>query len=120
MNEIGSVTGKQVFLAFAILVTAVVLIGGAPLLVAGVWGKSLPDTLISNSDKTVSGLIGILGTLVGLSFRRQPGDNAATENVGKAFEAITAAANSTPSTDTPQPVTVVNPSTDPVQTEAVG
>jgi hypothetical protein len=64
--------------------------------------------------------IGILGTLVGLSFRRQPGDNAATENVGKAFEAITAAANSTPSTDTPQPVIVTNPSTDPVQTEAVG
>lgn len=41
----------------------------------------------------------------------------ATENTGKAFEAITAAAQATPATDTPQRVTIDQPDDEPVPVE---
>jgi hypothetical protein len=47
------------------LVGAVVIVSLAPVIVTGIMGKVIPDGLIGVSDKTVTGLIGVLGTVVG-------------------------------------------------------
>jgi hypothetical protein len=51
---------------------AVALVSLAPVVVTGLMGRSVPDALIAVSDKTVTGLIGVLGTLVGIMWQRQP------------------------------------------------
>jgi len=58
--------------AFLALVVAVGLVSLAPVIVTGLMGRSVPDALIAVSDKTVTGLIGVLGTLVGIMWQRQP------------------------------------------------
>ncbi|MBI0474206.1 hypothetical protein D9601_02350 [Sphingomonas sp. MA1305] len=58
--------------AFLALVAAVVLVSIAPIVVTGLMGKVVPDGLIAVSDKTVTGLIGVLGTLVGVMWQSRP------------------------------------------------
>lgn len=60
---------KQVFRLATILIVAIVVIGGAPVIMTGLIGKSIPEALIATSDKTVTGLIGVLGTIAGLIVR---------------------------------------------------
>lgn len=76
--------------AFLAIVSAILIVSLAPVLVTGIVGKSVPDSLIAVSDKTVTGLIGVLGTLVGVMWQRQQGgptpagtkkDPIATEDV---------------------------------------
>lgn len=57
--------------AFVTLVGAILVVSLAPVLVTGIVGKSVPDSLIAVSDKTVTGLIGVLGTLVGVMWQQQ-------------------------------------------------
>lgn len=52
--------------AFLTLVFAVVIVTLAPVIVTGIMGKVVPDSLIAVSDKSITGLIGVLGTLVGV------------------------------------------------------
>lgn len=85
--------------AFLALIFAILVLGLAPVVSAGIMGKNLPDSLIAVSDKTVTGLVGVLGALASMIFRTNRTDQAATENTGKAFEAIAAAAASTPTAD---------------------
>lgn len=47
------------------LLAGVVIVSLAPVVVTGIMGKVIPDGLIGVSDKTVTGLIGVLGTVVG-------------------------------------------------------
>lgn len=82
--------------AFLALIAAILILGLAPIVTAGFMGKTLPDSLIAVSDKTVTGLVGVLGTLAGMIFRLTRADEAATENTGKAFDAIAAASATTP------------------------
>ena len=82
--------------AFLALIGAILILGLAPIVTAGFWGKPLPDALIAVSDKTVTGLVGVLGTLAGMIFRLSRADQAATENTGKLADAIKAAQESPP------------------------
>lgn len=52
--------------AFLALVLAVVIVTLAPVIVTGIMGKVVPDSLVAVSDKSITGLIGVLGTLVGV------------------------------------------------------
>lgn len=65
--------------AFLMLVFAVILVSLAPVIVTGIMGKVIPDSLIAVSDKTVTGLIGVLGTIVGVMWQSRP---KATEPTG--------------------------------------
>lgn len=58
--------------AFLMLVFAVILVSLAPVIVTGIMGKVIPDSLIAVSDKTVTGLIGVLGTIVGVMWQSRP------------------------------------------------
>ncbi len=58
------------------LVVAVIVVSLAPVVVTGIMGKVIPDGLIGVSDKTVTGLIGVLGTVVGW---RAAKDNGAVQ-----------------------------------------
>lgn len=58
--------------AFLALVASVVLVSIAPIIVTGLMGKAVPDGLIAVSDKTITGLIGVLGTLVGVMWQSRP------------------------------------------------
>lgn len=58
--------------AFLALILAVVVVSIAPIVVTGLMGKVVPDGLIAVSDKTVTGLIGVLGTLVGVMWQSRP------------------------------------------------
>lgn len=58
--------------AFLALVVAVVLVSLAPIVTSGIMGKQIPDSLIAVSDKTITGLIGVLGTLVGVMWQSRP------------------------------------------------
>lgn len=49
--------------AFLTLTCAILVATIAPLIVTGIWGKAVPDSLISMADKTVTGLVGVLGAL---------------------------------------------------------
>lgn len=72
--------GRAALTAFLSIVAAVALVSLAPVIVTGLMGKSVPDSLIAVSDKTVTGLIGVLGTLAGIIFRpsAKPGEPAGT------------------------------------------
>lgn len=52
------------------LIGAIVMVSLAPIAVTGIMGKVVPDTLIAVSDKCITGLIGVLGTLVGVMWPR--------------------------------------------------
>ena len=56
-------SAREQLIAFLALVLAVLTIAIAPVIVAGILGKNLPDSLIAVSDKTVTGLVGVLGTI---------------------------------------------------------
>lgn len=58
--------------AFLALVIAVVLVSLAPIVTTGIMGRTIPDALIAVSDKTVTGLVGVLGTLVGVMWQSRP------------------------------------------------
>lgn len=58
--------------AFVALVLAVIVVSLAPVVVTGLMGRTVPDSLIAVSDKTVTGLVGVLGTLVGVMWQQQP------------------------------------------------
>lgn len=79
--------------AFYALIAAVLIVTIGPIAVTGLWGKTVADSLIAMSDKTVTGLVGVLGTLVGVMWQSQPRGHA------------------------PQPVTVTNGPADPVPVE---
>ena len=90
-----SLSNREQLVAFIALIVAILALGLAPVVTAGIMGKTLPDSLIAVSDKTVTGLV----TLAAMIFRTNRADQTATENTGKAFEAIAAAASSTPATN---------------------
>lgn len=54
------------------LVAAIVVVSLAPVVVTGIMGKTVPDSLIAVSDKTITGLVGVLGTLVGVMWQQRP------------------------------------------------
>lgn len=64
--------------AFLALIIAIVVVSIAPIGVTGIMGKVVPDSLIAVSDKTVTGLIGVLGTLVGVMWQSRPKGAAPT------------------------------------------
>lgn len=80
-------------IAFLALVIAIVIVTLAPIIVTGLRGQSVPDSLIAVTDKTVIGLIGVLGTLVGVMWQARPRGEG------------------------PQPVTVENTTDSPVPVE---
>lgn len=84
-------SSREQLMAFCLLVLAAAIVGLAPVIVTGLMGKIMPDALIANSDKTVTGFIGVLGTITGLIFRRSQADDAATSNNTKALDAIRSA-----------------------------
>jgi hypothetical protein len=110
-----SLSSREQLVAFLALIAAILVLGLAPVVTAGIMGKPLPDALIAVSDKTVTGLVGVLGSLATLVFRTNRVDEAKAENTGKAFEAITAAAQVAPA---PQPVIVANDEPIPVEPKA--
>jgi len=103
-----SLSNREQLVAFIALIVAILTLGLAPVVTAGIMGKTLPDSLIAVSDKTVTGLVGVLGTIAAMIFRTNRTDQAATENTGKAFEAIAAAAASTPPVE-PDPDVILKP-----------
>lgn len=105
-----SLGSREQLIAFVILVLAVMVLGLTPIVTAGIMGKTLPDSLIAVSDKTVTGLIGVLGSVATMIFRTNRADEIRAENTGKAFTAITATAAAPGEV---QNVNVVNPPDDP-------
>lgn len=91
-----SLTNREQLVAFIALIVAILILGLAPVVTAGIMGKTLPDSLIAVSDKTVTGLVGVLGALASMIFRTNRADQAATENTGEAFKTIRAVAATTP------------------------
>jgi len=59
-------------IAFMALIVAVVMVTLAPVVVTGIMGKVVPDSLVAVSDKCITGLIGVLGTLVGVMWQSRP------------------------------------------------
>jgi len=108
----------QQLAALMVLIAAIVIVGETPVIVAGAIGKTLPDPLIAMSDKTVTGLVGVLGTIAGLVFRSSPADDQRVDNTTKALDAIAVAQASTPPqpplTPPVQQVSVVNTPNDPI------
>jgi hypothetical protein len=78
-------------IAFLALVAAIVTVTLAPIIVTGIRGQSVPDSLIAVTDKTVIGLIGVLGTLVGVMWQSRPKGNepAGTPNDPVSVEEVT-------------------------------
>lgn len=58
--------------AFLALIFAIVVVSVLPVIISGIRGEVIPDSLISVSDKTVTGLVGVLGTLVGVMWQSRP------------------------------------------------
>lgn len=89
-----TLSNREQLWAFLALIAAILILGLAPVVTSALTDQGgLPDSLIAVSDKTVTGLVGVLGTLAGMIFRTNRTDQAATENTGKAFDAIKAAAS---------------------------
>ena len=102
-------TNRDQLWAFLALIGAILILGLAPVVTAGLWGKPLPDSLIAVSDKTVTGLVGVLGTLAGMIFRLNRSDEVATENTGKALDAIKAAQEAPAAPREPEPDAILKP-----------
>lgn len=73
------------------VIASILLVTIAPVIVTAIYGKAVPDSLIAMSDKTVTGLIGVLGTLAGAIAMRAgskveptgtPTDPVSTRDVG--------------------------------------
>jgi hypothetical protein len=94
-----SLSNREQLWAFLALIFAIMVLGLAPVVVSGILEKTMADSLIAVSDKTVTGLVGVLGTICAMIFRTNRADEAKAENTGKAFDAITAAAASIPPPD---------------------
>lgn len=60
---------RQQFYAFLALVGAIVLVALAPIIVTGIMGKVVPDSLVAVSDKCLTGLVGVLGTIAGIAWK---------------------------------------------------
>lgn len=90
-----SMSSRAQLVAFIALIAAILILGLAPVVSAGIMGKTLPDSLIAVSDKTVTGLVGVLGTIAAMIFRTNRIDEARAETTAKAFDAITATAQAT-------------------------
>lgn len=58
--------------AFLALIFAIVIVSVLPVVISGIRGEVIPDSLIAVSDKTVTGLVGVLGTLVGVMWQSRP------------------------------------------------
>lgn len=58
--------------AFLSLIGAIVVVTILPVVISGIRGQVIPDSLIAVSDKTVTGLVGVLGTLVGVMWQSRP------------------------------------------------
>lgn len=106
--HIGSMSGGQQMNVILCMIAAVLVLGLAPIITAGIMGKTLPDSLIAVSDKTITGLIGVLGTYVGMRINANRADelraesaSKAAENTAKAFDTIQQAVASTPPSDGP-------------------
>jgi hypothetical protein len=110
-----SLSTREQLVAFLALIFAIVVLGSSPIIVAGLLGKGLPDSLIAVSDKTVTGLVGVLGTIAALVFRTNKVDEARADNTARAFDAIKATANAAP--QPPQPVTIEQSADNPVPTK---
>jgi multisubunit Na+/H+ antiporter MnhF subunit len=110
-----SLSTREQLVAFLALIFAILVLGLAPVIVAGILGRTLPDSLVAVSDKTVTGLVGVLGTIAALVFRTNKVDEARADNTAKAFDAITATANAVPAA--PVPVVVQQPENEPVPVE---
>jgi len=78
------------------VVVATSIIALAPLIISGVRGESLPEGLVNITDKSVAGLLTLLGTIGGLLFRQSRADEQRVDNTTAAFEAIKTAQASTP------------------------
>lgn len=87
-----SLSSRAQLIAFLSLVGAVLVISLAPIIVTGLVGKTLSDSLVAVSDKSITGIIGVLGSLATMIFRTNRQEEEATKNTGRALEAITAAA----------------------------
>lgn len=107
-----SLSTREQLVAFLALIFAILVLGLAPVVVAGILGRNLPDSLVAVSDKTVTGLVGVLGTIGALVFRSNKVDEARADTNRAAFDAIAATANAAPSA--PQPVTIEQPADRPV------
>jgi hypothetical protein len=71
-------------------------------------------------DATMKGaIIGGFNLALGFYLGSTNSASIATDNTGKAFEAITAAANASPASDTPQTVVVAQPADQPIPTTDV-
>lgn len=67
------------FWSFMGALFATLVLGLAPIVVSGLMGKALPDALIATSDKAVTGLVALLGTISALLFRQSQTDQATAE-----------------------------------------
>lgn len=52
------------------LIGCILVVSLAPIITTGIMGRTIPDSLIAVSDKTITGLVGVLGTLVGIRIGR--------------------------------------------------
>lgn len=64
-----SFTHREQFWAFIVLLFVVGTLGIAPIVAAIYLEKQLPDALIGTIDKTISGLVGVLGAAGMMLFR---------------------------------------------------
>lgn len=101
-----TISARDQLIAFVALIVAILLLGLAPIVVSGILGKNLPDSLIAVSDKTVTGLVGVLGTIAAMIFRSNRADELKAENTGRALDTIGAAIQANP--PGPQEVIVKN------------
>lgn len=81
-----SLSSRAQLLAFLALIASVLVLGLAPVVTAGIMGKSLPDSLIAVSDKTVTGLVGVLGTIAAMIFRTNQNDDKRIETTQTALQ----------------------------------
>lgn len=103
-------THREQFWSFIALLFIVGTLGLAPVVAAVYLEQQLPDALIGTIDKTISGLIGVLGAAGMMLFRG--GTEAATAETARKLAAKVPGA--------PVEATIVNAADDPVPTTTEG